>query len=393
MAIDPNIFFQGAALRQANDARLQNTFETLAKTFMDRRAQQLKMEQDPDYIGQKIAAGQEITPQQQAIMRYRDTEQRVKNAQIDPNTGTMVLGPSLFDSLAPKSTDMPYQVQSPLFKSPSASLASPAAPMNGMINGAGSPMPPPPKTAGGFVNDLGGDLMVPPVGDNYTEIAQMSPDQRLAARTNPSGAALPVPQNPLQEKMNYQTQLDIGKDAAKAETDRVNDLKKTQPKAKASAIAQFDKMSEMEKTIDNAIYQTNKYTAGMGSLLNPVPGTPAADLKATLSTISADAAFGALQNMRDNSPTGGALGSTSEVELELLQNSLAALSQSQSPQQLKENLQNYKRIRQRALQRVAQAYEDTYGEKLNWSNPAFGKTGTTPTQNRLKYNQATGEFE
>lgn len=225
MAIDPNIFFQGAALRQANDARLQNTFETLAKTFMDRRAQQLKMEQDPDYIGSKIAAGQEITPQQQAIMRYRDTEQRVKNAQIDPNTGTMVLGPSLFDSLAPKSTDMPYQVQSPLFKSPSSSFAPPAAPMNGMINGAGSPMPPLPKTAGGFVNDLGGDLMVPPVGDNYAEVSQMSPDQRLAARTNPSSAALPTPQNPLQEKMNYQAQLDIGKEAAKAEKEREIKLK------------------------------------------------------------------------------------------------------------------------------------------------------------------------
>jgi len=45
-----------------------------------------------------------------------------------------------------------------------------------------------------------------------------------------------------------------------------------------------------------------------------------------------------LQAMRDSSPTGGALGQVTELELKLLQSSLAALDQGMSPERFREQL-------------------------------------------------------
>lgn len=119
----------------------------------------------------------------------------------------------------------------------------------------------------------------------------------------------------------------------------------------------------IDNQINKAIDQVSNWTAGAGSVLSNIPGTAAADLEATLSTVQADAAFSRLQAMRDASKTGGALGQVSERELSLLQNAMVALSQSQSPEQLKQNLENYKTVRKNAFQNVQSAFEKDYGYK------------------------------
>ena len=70
-----------------------------------------------------------------------------------------------------------------------------------------------------------------------------------------------------------------------------------------------------------------------------IGGTNAADLKQAISTIQASIGFDRLQKMRDDSPTGGALGQVSERELSLLTASLGSLSQLQSEKALRTNLQ------------------------------------------------------
>ena len=80
-------------------------------------------------------------------------------------------------------------------------------------------------------------------------------------------------------------------------------------------------------------------TAGLSGLLGNIPGTPGANLRATINTIKSNLAFDRLQAMRDASKTGGALGAVSEKELTLLQSSIASLDTSQSAAQLAENLQ------------------------------------------------------
>ena len=71
----------------------------------------------------------------------------------------------------------------------------------------------------------------------------------------------------------------------------------------------------------------------------PMIQTAGKDLAANLNTLNSSFAFDALQAMRDASKTGGALGSVSERELELLQASVANLDPNQSHQQFLDNIE------------------------------------------------------
>ena len=82
-----------------------------------------------------------------------------------------------------------------------------------------------------------------------------------------------------------------------------------------------------------------RLTAGFGgSTLSSIPGTEARDLQAKLTTIKANLGFDRLQQMRDASPTGGALGQVAVQELVALQSTVASLDQAQSPKQLRDAL-------------------------------------------------------
>jgi hypothetical protein len=80
------------------------------------------------------------------------------------------------------------------------------------------------------------------------------------------------------------------------------------------------------------------WTAGAGSALGVIPGTPARDFTAELNTLKSNIAFGELAEMRAASKTGGALGAISEKELTLLESALGALDQGQSPGNLSAQL-------------------------------------------------------
>ena len=87
--------------------------------------------------------------------------------------------------------------------------------------------------------------------------------------------------------------------------------------------------------------------AGMGGgILSNIPGTDAHDVSKLINTIKANVGFDRLQQMRDSSPTGGALGAINQSEMTLLNSALGSLEQSQSPEQFKENLTRLKGIYQ-----------------------------------------------
>ncbi|MBL4858971.1 MAG: hypothetical protein JKY36_07240 [Erythrobacter sp.] len=65
----------------------------------------------------------------------------------------------------------------------------------------------------------------------------------------------------------------------------------------------------------------------------------ALDVESQLNTVGSNTAFDRLQKMREESPTGGALGAVSEIELRLLRDSIASLSQQQSDEQFERSLQ------------------------------------------------------
>ena len=83
-----------------------------------------------------------------------------------------------------------------------------------------------------------------------------------------------------------------------------------------------------------------------------IGGTDAADLSEAIKTITSSVGFDRLQKMRDDSPTGGALGQVSERELALLNASLGSLSQMQSKEQLRNNLLEVQKHYQNAVNAI-----------------------------------------
>lgn len=81
-----------------------------------------------------------------------------------------------------------------------------------------------------------------------------------------------------------------------------------------------------------------------GSLLSNLPGSAAHDLSRMMDSLKANSAFSTLQQMRENSPTGGALGSVSAPELRLLESAQGSLEQSQSKEQLLDNLARFQNL-------------------------------------------------
>lgn len=101
-----------------------------------------------------------------------------------------------------------------------------------------------------------------------------------------------------------------------------------------------ERASRTVAAADDLIDEVGGFTTGLGgSLMSNIPGTAAKDFAAKLQTLKSNIAFGELTEMRAASKTGGALGAVSERELGLLESSLGALDQAQSPAQIKQQLQ------------------------------------------------------
>jgi hypothetical protein len=101
-------------------------------------------------------------------------------------------------------------------------------------------------------------------------------------------------------------------------------------------------------------------TGPLGQLMGNLKGSSADRLDNLLTTVRANTSFDRLQAMRDASPTGGALGSVTENELKLLQDSIGSLERS-NPDDLAYN-----------LKRVQQIYNEIINGK------GAGAPGTSP---------------
>lgn len=92
---------------------------------------------------------------------------------------------------------------------------------------------------------------------------------------------------------------------------------------------------------DNAlgILENSDWATGVpGMLTSGIPGSSASYLSNALAPLASQVAAGELQNMRNNSPTGGALGNVTERELDLLSQLRGNISQSQTAEELRYNL-------------------------------------------------------
>jgi hypothetical protein len=115
-------------------------------------------------------------------------------------------------------------------------------------------------------------------------------------------------------------------------------------------------------------------------VLAGIPGSPAKDLQAAIETIKANIGFDELQTMRDNSPTGGALGQVAVQELEALRATLSSLDQAQSPEQVVASLKRIQEIRRDSAARRREAFDATYGNPSGGAPVAPAPVAPAPAQ-------------
>jgi hypothetical protein len=157
-------------------------------------------------------------------------------------------------------------------------------------------------------------------------------------------------------------------------------------------------LQAFENSLDTALKLASPKTTGLvGKGLAMIPGEPAYDLASSLESITAGLAFDKLQDMRNNSPTGGALGNVSNQELTSLKTAIANLKQSQSYEQFVKNLKDVK-TRYANIKAAAESDLATLQQTESTGNPGVsgnfnvGKVYTDAKGNKAIY-QADGTWK
>lgn len=161
---------------------------------------------------------------------------------------------------------------------------------------------------------------------------------------------------------------------AGGKTEGVGQAKRTLdlPTAKVRVAATDQKLNSLSDLAKQLQGDENLWKAvGPGQAISMIPGTDGARIRAQLNTLKSKVGFAVLQDMRDSSKTGGALGNISNQENKYLQNALSALDANLSPKDFRDQLQVLIDYVDGSRQRVHQAFMETYPE-LAQEKPAAG---------------------
>jgi hypothetical protein len=182
---------------------------------------------------------------------------------------------------------------------------------------------------------------------------------------------------------------------SEAEADALEKQQKMGAK-KRSEISSYNSITDAIGDAQKLVSGSSLPSVGKGGqfVADYVPFTTnASDLKNTLNTIKAKTAFGELQKMREASPTGAALGGIAVRELELLQDSVASLEQSQSEAQFLTNLrrvqENFdliihgKIMTPNERQSFRKNNSQINNQQQQNATPQEGQTGTLPDGRRV----------
>lgn len=182
-------------------------------------------------------------------------------------------------------------------------------------------------------------------------------------------------------------QIKAAQESAKLNVSREAGFSKAQ-----AALNGFKQQSELvTKTINDAIKEITPFSTGYGSVLSALPNTQARKLNNYLQTIKSNVGLDKLQTMRDNSPTGGALGPVSDFENKLLQATNGALDPMQSDQLLS-NLAQIRDLYPKVLAEKEAAFRHDYRAFMSKEENSQAPQSPSGTQNfPTAVNPQTGE--
>lgn len=144
-------------------------------------------------------------------------------------------------------------------------------------------------------------------------------------------------------------------------------------------------------TIDNRLADIKRFRAHPAAtrVIGPLDAfTPnfgrARGAQAIYDALVATATLDELQQMRQNSPTGGALGNVSDADIRVLRQSIGALGQDQSEEDFNESLRIFEDRLKTARDRLIRRFKENYGYKLgkDWQPPATSNRRQAPARGR-----------
>jgi hypothetical protein len=172
--------------------------------------------------------------------------------------------------------------------------------------------------------------------------------------------------------------------AGRYEAEQTKIAEKEQARRESRAIKAQGVIDE----VDKALGIVSPRTAGLmgAATRNLAPfegaGTDARTLAATVETVQANLGFDELAEMRQNSPTGGALGQVAVQELVALRATIANLDPNLPPDVLKQNLEKVKLHYGRWLM-TTQGQMPPPLEAAGGQNPSVGQFGMPPSDEAL----------
>ena len=211
---------------------------------------------------------------------------------------------------------------------------------------------------------------------NSTSTAPMSPEVgRLVGtairegKISPEDVNNPLKLNAVVAALQQDPTADIQQRRAQNAADTVEakmrpKLDAAYPKAKAA----YTKMDDaLTTTLENI--KALKDHEGLSGITGAVYGRVGSVTDDSMNAqtyhdnLVSGSAISAITDMRANSPTGAALGNTSDADMKLIKDSASRLSRAQSTEDYKNALDDYAAVVSQVIQRNRDQYEETYGYK------------------------------
>ena len=159
----------------------------------------------------------------------------------------------------------------------------------------------------------------------------------------------------------------------RGEEKRKAKLETSYPKAKAAVTSMSESLQDSIDNIDSLLKDPEgieAITGKTGAAYKDLPDwmkafwPTAARAQSALNQINARAIFDELSKMRQESPTGGALGQVTEKEEAYLKSAAAQLDQAQSTQDFTAALERFKRQVRSSKENVETAFQETFESKM-----------------------------